>query len=221
MGIKAFDLLTDDELCALTDEQIEYYKDLACAERGVALLPPRPGAAPEEPQAEKDLTIYTVGGLMFEKREDAEKIAELANSLERMKLDYVHGPSYQKIAVKKNDQETIDSESYYSAARWQEVRSAVEAYERKKREWNEDVKAFDEANRKRRNETSYIEERIELARERKVKRERMAKVFDRYVELADGDEEAAWKFMTEAYPDASEYLESPVVEERSAVEQTA
>lgn len=193
--MKTFDELTDEEVLALTDEQVERYIDLACAEEGVPLFvaapePPAPSAA-----AVGDVTLYKVADVLFVNRDDAETVAGLISSAPRMDSHFV-GTDYSMRVVRPFDrEEEVGTVKFFSDARWAAVRDQVQKDKAAKEEFDKQSKAHQAAVRARREAAEPIRERIERVWEEHRERERIGRVFDQYLKLADGDRAVALRFL--------------------------
>lgn len=204
--MKTFDELTDAEVLALTDAEIERYIDLECARAGVPLLPPEPGPKPEEPAAEKDVTLYEVGGDLFRDQETALRVAGVINEAGRVRLDYIPGPGFTRIVGGADEPVSVQAVAHYSAARWDEVKAAVHAYEEAKGRWDAENSEYNKALSARRKSVEWVWDRIHEVREGERRRERYLSLLRRYIDLADGDEVLARKFLLDSEPEAAKYL---------------
>lgn len=204
--MKTFDELTDAEVLALTDAEIERYIDLECARAGVPLLPPEPGPEPEKPQADKDVTLYEVGGHSFREQEQALRVAAAINSEHPVETKYASGPGYQRIVGGPADEATVTTSSYFSRERWDAVGAELIAYEEAKQQWERERDEYRKAVSRRNSTVEWVVDRISTVREGERQRERYANLYLRYLGLADGDEVVARKFLLDAEPEAAKYL---------------
>lgn len=205
-GVKRFEDLTDEEILALTEDEIRLHIDYECAVAGAPLLPPEPGPAPEKPKAEPDVEVFTVGDINFKTIEEANEVARLANGLDRYALAYVSGPGYEKKVTPDRDDVTIETSRHYSPERYEEVRDDLDAYQEAKREHFWRQTAYRDAERERQQVRDWIRERVSDVRQTEAERQDMRARFERYLDIADGDRATARRFLSEAHPEARELL---------------
>lgn len=217
--MKKFDDLNELELVALATDEINHYIDVACAEAGVPLLPPRPPEAPELPEVPPhDATVYTLkwgysSVAHFTDSAQANAALELFKGLTSIcDLGYVSGPSYEKKIVNDSREFSISTESCYSgnladrlALVLGEIKTAKDAHTKEKG-------AFDKAVIEREGIASEIRTRVREARDRENRRQRLRLEFDRYLVLADGSRDIAARFLAKAYPDAPELVPELLVD---------
>lgn len=204
--MKGFDRLTDAEILALTDDQIAYYMDLACAEEGAPLMPPDPGREPTKPAYQPDVTLHACGGFLFFDAETAARVADVVNGLRRAETKYVSGPRYEKTAHIETDPVRLTTEKVYSPELWDQIKNEVNDYGERKQSWDARVKEHTEASKARDKVTAWIREKIEQVRDDDYQRERYTRELARYIELAEGDREMAVRFLFKAHPEAEKYL---------------
>ena len=204
--MKRFDDLTDAEVLALTDEDVERYIDLACAEAGVQLLPEKPGPAPEKPDETRDATLFEVAGQSFSTMEDAESVMKMINGLTRLDTNYLAGNYKDQYVSGSQSDVSITTNSVYSALRWHGIKEEMEAYAKAKKGHDSVVSSYKDCVRERNNESNSVRERVEEVHANAHEAGRLRRHLERYIELADGDVEVARRFLLNAYPDAKEYL---------------
>lgn len=206
--MKDFDSLTHEEKAELTDEQINYYIDRECAERGIALLPPGgPPVKPDKGVTADDLALFEVGGFYFISSADAHEVAEAINKAQsRVELNYISGPSYRKYA----EPSTTLVQPARTTALSQELRaklgSIIETQERAAKEYQEEKAAYDKIERNRKSVVDEIREAITTSRRRMARKSELAIKLSRYVELAGGDQLIAARFIRQAEPDVVEFF---------------
>lgn len=205
--MRQFDELTDEEILDLTDEQIERYVDLACAQEGVPFLPPEP-KKPEETAIEPDRSIYKVLGIEFGNKEDAQRVADLLLDCEVLATEYLPGASYKHRGASRKDatEITVDAARVFTAERWDSVRQEAQAYEAAKRQYDADMKEFKEASNRRSEASEWIYDRLQEARSKGYRRDNLRRDYERYLQLADGDERTAARFLADAHLDARDLL---------------
>lgn len=205
----AFGELTEDQLAALSDVDVERYIDLACAEEGVRLLPEFNAVPPVQASDGPDIVLHEVGGMFFRDVDDARQVARLASVCRRWAPEWIAGRGYSggtesHYYVPAESEVGVTDKKGYSKT-FYEVRRAVmdqstrdlKHYEEQKREW-------DGILGKRNEVRSRLWQAIEAARGTVNRRSRLRGEFARYLELADCDITIARRFLLKAYPDAQE-----------------
>jgi hypothetical protein len=206
--MRAFEDLSHEEILGLGEGEIERYCNLACAQEGAPLLPPEPGEKPEKPTHEPDVEVYEAGGEYLRSQEAALAVADAINKGGPLSWDYAPGGDYNQRRIKgaKDDARTVKGARFYSVAKWEEIKGEMLAYSEAKKRWEEEKKEYDEAVEARSRVTEWIWEKIAEVREAERQRERFAALLTRYLDLADGDEAVARKFLLDAHPEAEEFL---------------
>lgn len=212
-----FNDLTDAEVLALTEEQIAYHIDYECADSGAALLPPDPGPEPEKIKDMKDAAAFDVCGVLFTNREEALRVAEVLASCAIFETRYVGNDWSQQVLVRVAESPEAKSVRYYTANGWEAAKALVSKYNAAKKAWDEAVSEYNRIVKERDSATEWIRNRVAEVRNEEWKRQRALNDYQRYVELADGDERIARRFMLKAQPDADKYL-PPLCAEAPAVE---
>lgn len=214
--MKTFDELTHEEILALDDKGIQRYCDLECAKEGAPLLPPEPGEKPEKPAHEPDVEVYGAGGEYFRSQEAAIAVAEAINQGKPITWGYAPGGDYRqrKINGTKDEAEAVSGERFFSPAKWDEVKGEMLAYNEAKTRWEEEKKEYDDAVKARSRVTEWIWDKISEARETERQREKFSSLLTRYVDLAEGNEATAMKFLLQAHPEAEEFL-APAEDEKA------
>jgi len=210
--MKQFDDLTDQEIYDLTDEQLDYYKKIACAEAGAPIaVPPLPDR-PEEPQVTPDATAYRVkigysDTLIFATMDEAQTVVNAINSGLRRNLNYFAGTKYRYITTASTDKLEIESFPVFSEAEYKRIEKETEAWALKQKEYDEAVSIRSKASKARSSALEWVNERIEQARENVIERMRHESAFAEYLELANQDAEVAYRFFLKAYGYPSEPMQ--------------
>lgn len=206
---KAFSELTESELVNLSSEDVTRYIDLACAEEGIGLLPPRP-VEPTKENVADDLDAYQVGSsvdLVFLDAGDAAHVAAAINATRTRGFgEYVSGPSYRRKFHKLSDSVTVTSIRLLSADRLATMGDRLAAYEAEQKAYTADLAEFERTLKARQNVGSSIHSDLEKAHRTYSLRERRRGEYARYLELADGNAAVATRFLLRAFPDARELM---------------
>jgi len=203
-----FDALTQDQLCELSTTEIARWTDLACAEAGVKLLssPPIP---PSSAEVTEDQTGYSLSvSLNFVRREDAEAVAALARTFDRLETDYLSGPSFKRKwkPVLPNAAIGVTEERHYSEARASVCAEAILKHEIDKKEYDKQRADFAQVGELRAKIYGRIAATLDSARATRRLQLRLREQFTRYLDLADGNRRTACRFMLAAYPGSDETI---------------
>lgn len=207
--MKPFDKLTEQELVALTEDEIQRYIDYACAENGVPLLPALP-AAPEVLNYEPDVKVYSVGHwLHFLHAEQAARVMETISEAAPIELDYLSVPigvSSHAISTRRATEQTVTVEMAFSAARAAQLKDDLAGQKRAEDTYAKAKKDYDRAVSERESHAAEIRDAVEAAWEKHSRRESLRRDFERYLSLADGNAEIAARFLANAHRDAQVLL---------------
>lgn len=199
MTMKRYTELTDEELLALTSEQIEELIDVECMLEGVAFLPEEP-VPPESISVGPDLTVYIVGGEKFKCKPDAQRVADLMNSLLRFESYYLSGrydydgPQGVKPATEPTDTISIREERYWSPELYSKYKTVLAAHKEAVKRYDKARKEYDGIAAERASITAKVNEAISAAFEKKANREEVERLFARYLSLSGGDRKQALSF---------------------------
>lgn len=203
---KAFDQLTEAELVALSENDIQRYIDLACAEDGVALLPELPEKPPTKAVPD-DLTVYEVAGMLFFDAGEANEVAAAINlARTRVLAKYISGPSYRRTVEPAVDPVNVTSLQILRPETAAQMRALIEAHEAEVKRYNELKTAHDKITRARESHANAIRSKVEDAWSLHRRREQRGRDYARYLELAEGNQAVAMRFLDKAYSDARELL---------------
>lgn len=207
--MKPFDTLTEQELVALTEDEIQRYIDYACAENGVPLLPSLP-PTPVTVSYEPDAKLYSVGHwLHFRHPEQAARVLEAIREAAPVETDYLSTPSgttSTAISARRSSSLTITSEEAFSPERAESIKSELAEAKRQEDVYNKAKKAYDAAVSERDSYASEILDKVSTAWETHHRREGLRRDYERYLSLADGNREIAARFLANAHADARQLL---------------
>ena len=198
--MKTFFDLEETDKVGLTDEQIDYYTRLECANRGI-VIPQKPinDLQNIEPPTNK---YYQVGyeSFVFATEKEAQDFIDIkSKSLQVKSVGSSYNDKNRYVDSNSNDYKEIKSIILYSKEEATNLKSILEYNAETQKEWDNYNNALSEFNDIR---YSIINEISEI----KFKTSRQLfyfKVFSDYVELANGDKETAMKFFEKAYKNAN------------------
>lgn len=207
--MKIFDSLTEQELVALTDEQIQRYIDYACAENGVPLLPSMVQPPPVV-NFEADVKIYTVGHhLHFATMEEATRVADAIQANNPIELDYLSTPSgapSHAVSRRRSTSESVTVQDAFSAERAAALKDDMAGAQKAEAVYQAAKKEYDRAVNERESYADDIRGKVADAWETHNRRESRRRDFERYLQLADGNREIAARFLANAHRDAQDLL---------------
>ena len=187
--------LTDAEVATLTDDQVNMFIDIECARKGAPLLPPCP-AEPEKPKAEPDKTFYGVAGLWFATAAEAAEVLDVVTKHPQYTYDY-RGNQYVAKRGASYNGEDVATKRMFSPERYEAHRKTLEKYEADKKLYDGERKRYDDALAKRGDITQEVWDSVSQSREIRSEREQIDRNYARYTELAKGDKEIAFGFLTQ------------------------
>lgn len=172
------------QIAALTEDEVQRYIDLACAEAGVCLSPPKPAPIPKC-KAIPDIVAYQVEGLIFESEDDAREVATLAASfpmLERGTRDYNWSVHY---ADPRLEPPQVKPLRLWSVSGYQIARNEVEAHAERERAYAKEMERYRTAEKARKPHEETVRALVRQAREYVDRHHRFVDEFRRYIDLAD------------------------------------
>lgn len=211
--MKDWKLLTDEELAALTDKEVEFYKKLLYAENGIKMV-----EEPNKPESLKepcDITVYYISGigenLIFLDLEEAKAFADTLKSYNNNigHLEYNsmcgYGNNYFEPGLKERDWSsespyTIKTKEVFSKQKFLEMQSQMVAYENMKKQYDKDKSEYEKINTKAIEVTKDYFEKLTEARNRVARRKNLtSKFYEDYMPLAENAYHVAMGFMKKAY----------------------
>jgi hypothetical protein len=201
--MKPFDELTDSEILALTEQQIEYYIDRECAESGIPLLPPSPPTPPSGEHTADDLTTFGVEGLYFTDRGDALRVLDLLNTIKtRGTRDYVRNLYSRHRFTPARDPVDLTEIRMLSDERAAKLGDKITEFEKAREQHQKDRREYDQTERERGEVSDRIWKRRREAWKTETRKAEIGRLFERYVEIADGNRAIAARFLAKAHGDA-------------------
>jgi hypothetical protein len=198
--------LTDEELANLTDEEINKYDKLICAEDGIPFL-----EEPEKPVInynKENMTVYTVkysDNMVFTDMEEAMQVMEAINKCSSIgTAKYNYGCKYYEKGFRNYD-DTEARASIQSSLMFDETtaKSNYDLRENSRSELNhyEDMKnLYDTSVQKIFQATNDFYNKLNLAKVVMSDRKKLTRLYvEEYLPLAEGNETMAMNFLKKAY----------------------
>lgn len=215
MDWKRVEDMNDEELLALTEEDIERMVKLLMAEEGIPIYPePKKPAYEkvEEPDGEY-FTFRLFPDIAFPTAEGIRDVIKLMQELgcERREKDYSdpvgrHEPRILKARYGNEDEFDIVSERLYGLETYKRSKAIIKENKRREKEYEDEFKKFKESRGIAQSFRDGIWKPIREARRRERQCEQADIQFVEYLNLANGDPVQAWIFYEKAYK-PSEYVE--------------
>jgi len=205
--MKRIEEYIEEELLALTPEEIANTIDYECAELGIPLLPTKPlpynFVAPS-----RDIEAYCIGGLRFDNRDAAEGILTVIKDYKVYKEDYSDYNFKYLSELNENDYSypKIEQASYYTKQRWDEIETELKRQIKLNDEHKEAKKIYDAILEDRSEVVNALQERISTAKHRARRVAEIRAQWKRYLELAENNPSIALNFLLKVQ-DLREYPE--------------
>lgn len=197
--------MSDDQIIALTEEQLDLLIKVECMEQGVPLEPNPPEQSFFE--LPKGNLAFKVKGteFYFESREDADTLAkvitQLAHKRKQAKYDWRTG--YDIEWLENYDVEVIvEEKNFYDKAQVQDRESFLVKRKTLKEQYEKDKGLYDKSREKVRKISDDIYGIYYEARKESERVNRYKTTFEEYIKLAGGDEIKARAFFDKAYKDS-------------------
>lgn len=191
---------TNEELLALSDEEVERLIDIEALVENVPLLPKEP-EKPDDPKIEPDVIAYEIRSFIVGTKEDADAIVEMINSMNLFDTFY-HGGGYSWSGPEglkpREDPIQAVAQKYWSNGHYQAHCLELKRRKEAKTIYDNAKKEFDEISRSRQTVVDRVWNAVSEAKEDKANRETIKQQFRRYVDLADGNEDMALTFYLNA-----------------------
>lgn len=210
--MKKINEMTEQEILAMTEEDVQKLIKLHLMEQGIKLLekPKKPELFEIEPADIECYTIPLLDGFAFTNREEAEKVQEAlrnATSLRKVEYDwnkfngeYKYLEKKKRYSYKGESDFAIQSMFVYSPELYNKIvdfvvqnKAMVEQVEKDQQEYDENLKNSADA-------ISEIRQRVSDIRNKYARLDDLSRRFAvDYYPLSDNNEEMAIKFLEKAY----------------------
>lgn len=206
--------LTDYELAALEDREIDKIRQLILAEEGIPTVVNEP-VKPEIENPKKDLTIYVIkgisGSIAFTDINEAIEVVEILKRCKTIGL-LRYGSEYNYFAKGselsyngEHNEITFESQGVYSEELEKSIRNKYDDNKRKKENYEVELSNYNELLAAQEKATKDFYNALYEARETVQRRENLKHQFqDTYLVLAENNKEIAMKFLKKAYTISAE-----------------
>lgn len=206
--------LTDYELAALEDKEIDKIRQLILAEEGIPIVVNEPVKSEME-TPKKDLTIYVIkgisGSIAFTDINEAIEVVEIFKRCKTIGL-LRYGSKYNYFAEGselsyngEHSEITIESQGVYSKELERSIRNKYDDCMIQKENYEVELSNYNELLAAQEKATKDFYNALDKARETVQRRENLKHQFqDIYLVLAENNKEIAMKFLKKAYTISAE-----------------
>ena len=201
--MKEFENLTDEEIMELSDQDIERLIDYRCAKKGIPFLWKKPTEPTGLDVLDKDAEIYklSVDYLFFLDIAEAQAVLELLLKSKIVKVEY-QGTVYKEIDNWSTPR--IQKQSIYSPEHYAKATNEHRDLNEVKKRYDKDLAGWNTTKESRVEVIDEVLGKIEEVDVLRDKKGRFKEDFKKYVKMAKGDKEEAFKFLIKAYPEADD-----------------
>jgi len=194
--IKQADTLSQEELVALTPGQVLHYIDVEIAlDKIIPVEPPTvdPPTPVEMPEA---LDVgYQLGGLIFRNKEDA----DLVSQMKLCKESYDYTISYDNRYLEVLEDRTVTQVVHNTKIEVQAAAAELVVFKEQNTEWKNQQNAYNEFIRKSSTSRTRVLNLVSNARDWLQSIVAGEETYEKYLKLADGNEETARRLFHDAY----------------------
>lgn len=216
--------LTVEEFANLTEEQVEQYKKLICAQEGIKMLE-KPIEPKKYDDSKEDCEVYKLNGISGLYFADFQEALQTVDFLRKMKTLGNTRYAYNTVIFEAGTTRdytgepvdiSISTEMCYSKQKAAELEGKITAYKKAREEYDAALKDYYNAQKEREEATSYFAECYEKAVGIMLTRKRLSNLFyNEYLPLADNNIEMAMGFLKKAYT-VSEADEQYILAQKTA-----
>lgn len=196
--------LTERELVALTQEELDRFVDYECALAGVPLLPKAPGPKPVSQLPPADLKVYEVGGMLTLDSDHAARILEAMTSAPMFRETY-KGSDYNTKYAKSISQDdeyympSVKPRMIYSEGLYDTLASRIAEHKSQHNAWSKVNDEYSKALKAREATRDACYELVNDAKARVQYKEALREHFAKYLSLAEGNRGIALNFLQKTY----------------------
>lgn len=215
-----FEGMTDEQIVALSDAELNMLVDRECAEQGIPLY--LKVGDPPDPVTPPDQEYWRVCGELFATYEDAERAVKAMNAGNRYSQEYHWSTGSQPVAKLVETEMSPERVMLYKRETYSKLSSELTTYKAQKAEYDKRVKDAEDSCEKRQAVWSKMWKLRSEASNRLYDNTILNEAYEQYVILANGDREMARQFLIRAkkldadwMPKGSEIAEEVVAAETS------
>lgn len=203
--MKRYNEYTELELANMTSEQISNLIDIECMAEGAPISVQKPiyVDVPEIDPPKESVYYLDVGSVFLLSQEEAEALKKVIDSLKtRVRTEYSYGMDYRKKYIMPFESVvSIKKEKYYSKDAYFKISDDLEAISKAEKINSEREELYNKSLEKRKKIELEVMEAYYESLDYKRNVEEAKKMYEKYIELAEGNVEVAEKFFekTEYY----------------------
>jgi len=199
--------LTEKEILALTDEQLENMVQYKMAEEGIKIL-----EYPQKPEfnkiPQKDESAFTIGGLTYPitNKRAAEEISAVISKNREYFSNTEYSPNDYSVKFLKPADDylfekvgSLAKEDFYSAETARQIADDKKANKEIEQAYQVELNEYNEAYERRKEIEVVIYGKFREVVDKFREMERLKAKYEQYLQLADGNEKTAMKFLKNAY----------------------
>lgn len=193
---------TKEELASITEGDYEALIDLECMVAGAPLSIEKPALQELPAVPAPDLKIFTVSNICFTDEVDARAVMKVINEAKsRCEIDYDYrqscGSEY-KYTKPAKDLETIGTKEVYTKETYESIQD-VAAQRAEVKRYNDDIKESYQERKEARDEVlKRVGDAVTEACRYIGRLNEAVKVFERYLDLSDGNQKVAESFFKDS-----------------------
>lgn len=200
--MKRFTEYTDMELANMTSEELDKLIDIECMETGAPISVQIPVYldVPEISEPTEKVYIINAGDIIMTSYEEAEKVRDFIIGIKtRVESGYGSSCGYDRKFVKPYDGYVyIKKDTYYSKEDFSKMEELLKTVREKESQNKERRKKYTDSLEKRRKVEAFVMDAYYEACDYKNNVEEAKKIYEKYIELADGNTEIAEKFFSKS-----------------------
>ena len=198
--MKTFTDLSNEEKVQLSTEQVQYYAKVDCANRGI-IIPQKP-INELKPIVAPTVNYFQVGyeGFVFETMDDAQNYIDAKSKSFRIgSIGSNFDSKSQFVSERTSDYKEIKTIALYTKEETIDLKSILEYNS----ETSKELKEYSESLSKYNEIESAIWDEIQEINYKNSREKLYEKIYNDYLELANGDNKTAYTFFDKAYRDLS------------------
>lgn len=218
--MKRYTDLTMEELNALTDEEVQKFIDIEVAFAGIQMVTKPMPVETSRIVIVPTVTAYHVKGVLVEDLE----VAKVLQGTVVFKENYNY-PDYDRKYLTEQTEASIETKQFFLQEELEKVKGQIMAAKEAETAYKAASKVYCEYQQQIDAFQQEVLDAVRNARQVMYQRQQAQVAYDRYLDLADGNEEIANKFFRDAFRGQADVLNyilgDPLPEPPVAVEEAA